>query len=398
LRANAQKLVVMSYQVSIQRCGSYEGPQVRKAVEASLAPLGGLKSVLKATDRVLIKLNLLSAKPPEAAVTTHPAIVRAAIDLVQELGATAVVGDSPGGGSTRASYRKLLEKTGIWEVIEDTGCEWVRFDDATVSFGSDEAKTFKKLTLAKVVTEADVIIGLPKLKTHTLTYFTGAVKLLYGYINGMFKTEFHLHTARDINLFADLLLDLYVTFPPALSIMDAIVGMDGDGPSNGQPRKIGLVLASKSCTALDYVAVTLAGFDPLTVPTVKLAQERGVGPGRLDDIELIGAQIAPLIMGDFEKPSTISLMDGVATLSRVPPFLLNSLRRFIAVRPVVNASTCVRCGECVRDCPPKAITLTKAAGPTIDYHKCIRCYCCQELCPEGAITTSTPVVRKLLRR
>ncbi len=383
----------MPYEVSIHRCDSYDDPKVIKAVEASLAPLGGLESVIKATDRVLIKLNLLSAKPPEAAVTTHPAIVRATIKLVQELGATPVVGDSPGGGSTRASYKKLLEKTGIRQVVEDTGCEWVRFDEATLEVASDKAKTFKKLTLAKAVTEADVIIGLLKLKTHSLTYYTGAVKLLYGYIPGMFKTEFHLHTARDINLFADLLLDLHETYPPALTIMDAIVGMEGDGPSNGNPRKIGLVLASKSCTALDYVAVTIAGFDPISVPTVKLAQERGVGPARLEDIELFGEPVEPLIMGDFEKTSTTS----PTSLSRAPPFLVNSFKRFIAVKPVVNASKCIRCGECFKDCPPKATTLAKT-GPTIDYSKCIRCYCCQELCPEGAITISTPVVRRLLKR
>jgi ferredoxin len=173
--------------------------------------------------------------------------------------------------------------------------------------------------------------------------------------------------------------------------MDAIVGMEGDGPSNGNPRKIGLVLASKSCTALDYVAVTIAGFDPMSVPTVKLAHERGVGPARLEDIQLFGEVVEPLIMGDFEKTSTTSL-------SRAPPFLVNSLKRFIAAKPVVNASKCIRCGECFKDCPPKAITFAKAAGPTIDYGKCIRCYCCQELCPEGAITVSTPVVRRLLKR
>jgi hypothetical protein len=176
-----------------------------------------------------------------------------------------------------------------------------RFDEATLEVASDKAKTFKKLTLAKAVTEADVIIGLPKLKTHNLTYYTGAVKLLYGYIPGMFKTEFHLHTARDINLFADLLLDLHETYPPVLMIMDAIVGIEGDGPFNGNPRKIGLVLASKSCTALDYVAVTIAGFDPTSVSTVKLAQERGVGPARLEDIKLFREQVEPVIMGDFEK-------------------------------------------------------------------------------------------------
>lgn len=381
----------MSYQVSIEKCGSYNDQEVRKAVEACLAPLGGLESVVSGGDRVLVKLNLLSAKSPEAAVTTHPAIVKATVELVQELGAIPVLGDSPGGGSTAASYKALLEKTGIQAVIDKTGCEIVRFDEAKREVAPAKAKTFKKLTLAKAVTEADVIIGLPKLKTHTLTYYTGAVKLLYGYIPGLFKTEYHLHTANDINLFADLLLDIHETYPPALTLMDAIVGMEGAGPSNGKPRKIGLVLSSKSCTALDYVAVTIAGFDPMSVPTVRLAQERRVGPARLEDVRIYGERVQPLVVEDFEKTLT-------ALLSRAPPFLINTLKRFIAAKPVIDVSNCKHCGECFRACPPNAIAFKKARVPDIDYSTCIRCYCCQELCPEGAITVSVPLLRRLLKR
>jgi len=381
----------MSYQVSIEKCSSYDNQEVRKAIEACLAPLGGLESVVSGGDRVLVKLNLLSAKSPEAAVTTHPAIVKATVELVQELGAIPVLGDSPGGGSTAASYKALLEKTGIQAVIDKTGCEIVRFDEAKREVAPAKAKTFKKLTLAKAVTEADVIIRLPKLKTHTLTYYTGAVKLLYGYIPGLFKTEYHLHTANDINLFADLLLDIHETYPPALTLMDAIVGMEGAGPSNGKPRKIGLVLSSKSCTALDYVAVTIAGFDPMSVPTVRLAQERRVGPARLEDVRIYGERVQPLVVEDFEKTLT-------ALLSRAPPFLINTLKRFIAAKPVIDVSNCKHCGECFRACPPNAIAFKKARVPDIDYSTCIRCYCCQELCPEGAITVSVPLLRRLLKR
>ncbi len=173
--------------------------------------------------------------------------------------------------------------------------------------------------------------------------------------------------------------------------MDAIVGMEGAGPSNGKPRKIGLLLSSKSCTALDYVAVTIAGFDPMSVPTVRLAQERGVGPSRLEDVRVLEEQVQPLIIEDFEKTLT-------ASLSRAAPFLINTLKRFIAVKPIIDVSNCRRCGECYKACPPNAIALKKATGPEIDYSKCIRCYCCQELCPEGAITVSAPLIRRLLKR
>ncbi|MGZ8874957.1 MAG: 4Fe-4S binding protein [Halobacteriota archaeon] len=173
--------------------------------------------------------------------------------------------------------------------------------------------------------------------------------------------------------------------------MDAIVGMEGAGPSNGKPRKIGLVLSSKSCTALDYVAVTIAGFDPMSVPTVRLAQERGVGPARLEDVRIYGERVQPLVVEDFEKTLT-------ASLSRAPPFLINTLKRFIAAKPVIDVSNCKHCGECFRACPPNAIAFKKVRVPDIDYSKCIRCYCCQELCPEGAITIFVPLLRRLLKR
>ena len=173
--------------------------------------------------------------------------------------------------------------------------------------------------------------------------------------------------------------------------MDAIVGMEGAGPSNGKPRKIGLVLSSKSCTALDYVAVTIAGFDPMSVPTVRLAQERRVGPARLEDVRIYGERVQPLVVEDFEKTLT-------ASLSRAPPFLINILKRFIAAKPVIDVSNCKHCGECLRACPPNAIAFKKARVPDIDYSTCIRCYCCQELCPEGAITVSVPLLRRLLKR
>jgi len=383
----------MAYEVSVIKCDSYDDTKVRKAVEASLFPLGGLRNVIDGADRVLIKLNLLSAKPPEAAVTTHPVLAKAVVEMVQELGATPIVGDSPGGGSSARSYKTLLEKTGIRRIIEETGCESARFDEAKVDVFSDNAKTFKKFTLAKVVTEADVIIGLPKLKTHSLTHYTGAVKLLYGYVPGMFKTEYHLHAARDVNLFADLLLDLHETYPPAISIMDAIVGMEGAGPSNGNPRQIGLVMASRSCTALDYVAVTTMGFDPVQVPTIEAAQRRGSGPRSLREVTLLGEKLEPLILEDFEKIVTSS-----SSLSNAPPFLINSLKRLIAAKPVLNSSKCKKCGECFRGCPPRAIKFTKGGVPKFNHKTCIRCYCCQELCPEGAIAVSTPFIRRLLGR
>lgn len=381
----------MPYEVSVARCDSYDEAKVRKAVEESLVPLGGLNSVARKGDRVLIKLNLLAAKAPEQAVTTHPALVKAVVKMVQELGATPIVGDSPGGRASLTSYKRVLEITGIQKVIDETGCGSVRFDEEKLEVFPEKAKMFKKLTIARAIAEADVIISLPKLKTHTLTYYTGAVKMLYGYIPGNLKTEYHLHTARDVNVFAEMLLDLYETYPPTLNIMDGVVGMEGAGPSNGSPRQIGVILASKSCTAMDYVATTITGYDPMMVPTVKMAYERQIGPGSLKEITLYGEKVEPLIIKDFKKPGTMRM-------DRVPPFLINGLRGILSDRPGIDAAKCKKCGECAKDCPPHAIKFAKGSVPSIDQGKCIRCYCCQELCPEGAVYVSRPMIRKIIGR
>jgi uncharacterized protein (DUF362 family)/Pyruvate/2-oxoacid:ferredoxin oxidoreductase delta subunit len=382
----------VTYEVSITKCDAYELEKVRTSLTTSLEPIGGLQNFVKEGDRVLVKLNLLGAKPPDAAVTTHPIVAQAVVESIQELGATPIVGDAPGGGCSAATYKALLKTTGIQGVIDETGCESVRFDDDRAQVVSERARTFKKLLVAKAVAEADVIIGIPKLKTHVLTYYTGAIKLLYGYVPGLTKAEYHLHTAGDLALFADLLLDLYVTYPPTLAVMDAIVGMEGEGPTNGTPRKIGLIMTSTSCTALDYVAATLANYQPLALPTVKGAHERGIGPSGLQDIAIFGEELEPLIIKDFKKTSTSSewwLEEGTFT---------TKLSRFLmATKPHVDGSICKKCGECAKDCPAKAMQFAKGFVPRVDYHKCIRCYCCQELCPQGAISVKTPFVRRIIK-
>ncbi|MGB9370473.1 MAG: DUF362 domain-containing protein [Halobacteriota archaeon] len=382
----------MTYEVSITRCDSYELEKVKNSVTTSLEPLGGLKNFVKEGDRVLVKLNLSMPKPPEAAITTHPAVAQAVVESIQELGATPIVGDAPGGGCSPATYRALLKTTGIQRVIDETGCESVRFDDGKVQVVSESARTFKRLWICKAVTEADVIIGVPKLKTHLLAYYTGAIKLLYGYVPGLTKAEYHLHTARDIALFAELLLDLYETYPPTISVMDAIVGMEGEGPSSGLPRKIGIIMASTSCTALDYVATTLVNFHPHDVPTVKEAHDRDIGPSSLQDITIFGEALEPLVLTDFKKPTTASswwLHEGT--------FATKTGRLWMAAKPRVDASICKRCGDCANACPPKAMRFIKGSAPHVDYRQCIRCYCCAELCPQGAISVSTPILRRIIK-
>jgi len=373
----------MPYEVSISRCATYDEPPLRQAIESALAPLGGLSHFISPGQRVLLKLNLLSANVPERAVTTHPALVKVVVRMVQELGATAVVGDSPAGVNTAGAYQALLKKTGIRQVIEETGCEVVNFDEHTHDVSAEKAAVFKQFTAVTIPEEVDVIIGLPKLKTHQFAYYTGAVKLLYGFLPGLKKAEYHLHAGKDVNRFAELLLDVAETFPPALNIMDAVVGMEGNGPSNGTPRQVGLLAASTSCTALDFVMTHLIGLDPLAVPTVRAAAQRGIGPQALEEITVHGEALEDVRVPDYRQVDTLKH-------AMMPPWLADLSSWLFATRPLIDKAKCIRCGKCAEICPPHAIAFTKGTLPRINHTPCLRCYCCHEVCPADAIRVARP--------
>ncbi|NYT06626.1 MAG: DUF362 domain-containing protein, partial [Methanomicrobiales archaeon] len=325
----------MTFEVALARCGSYDPAAVAAAVEEAVAPFGGFSAFAGRGDRVLLKLNLLAAKAPEDAVTTHPALVREVIKRVQDCGAEVLVGDSPGGRNTPAKYRALLKKTGILDVIESSGARAVYFDDPVTTVASEKARTFKKFTVTSVVHDVDAVIALPKCKTHQFTTYTGAVKLLYGYIPGVRKAEYHLHAGRDVAWFAELLLDLCKTFPPALTIMDAVVGMDGPGPQSGTPRPIGLILAGTNAPAIDFVATQVLGLDPASVPTVRIAAERGYGPASLGEVTVHGPHPDTVRVEGFVPP-VIRTMD-----RRLPPVIVPVLDRLLATRPAVDTGRCV---------------------------------------------------------
>ena len=243
--------------------------------------------------------------------------------------------------------------------------------------------------MAGAVADADAIVSLSKFKTHQFTLVTGAVKNCFGYIPGVAKAEYHLNTGMDQRRFAALLLDLYLARPPFLSVMDAVVGMEGNGPSNGTPREVGLLLAAPHAPDLDFVEALLMGFDPLEVPTIAEAAGRGLGPAvggraRGPGGPRRGGTASPV----FQRPAAHQL-------ARVPGPLLAAVSRLFAVRPRVETEKCRRCGACSENCPPGAIE-RDGGVPRIRAADCIRCFCCQELCPADAIAIDRPLVRRLI--
>ncbi|MFP4040214.1 MAG: DUF362 domain-containing protein [Desulfosudaceae bacterium] len=330
---------------------------------------------------VLVKPNILAGHSPEKGVTTHPALVAAVVDRLRSAGATVMVGDNPGvfgyGRSERAA-----EISGIKEAAGGCFIQLGRTPVKQALANPDVAQVM----IANDVLAADLVINLPKLKTHGLTYYTGAVKNTFGYVVGGDKMRVH-HQASTPRRFAAALVDIYALRPPDLTIMDAIVAMEGNGPSNGRPRRLGKILAGDNAVCLDAVAVSLVGKKPVAVPHLKIAAERGLGTIDLDAIDC-GVDIVPAV--GFKMPATyVPGLTGIV-LNRFLSGWINCL-------PEVKEDVCKRCGLCVDHCPTGAMIMAGGDFPRADKKACISCYCCQEMCPEDAIELTGRVLRFLRR-
>lgn len=368
--------------VSLQRLTDYQPEPVTAALRELLAPLGGMAAFVKPGQKVLLKPNLLAGKEPDLAVTTHPQIVRAVIALVQEAGGQVKVGDSPGIGAPA----QVARKAGIQQVIEETGAEFASFTESVpvrIAGG-----TFHQLELARDVLDAEVIINLPKLKTHQMMGLTCAVKNLFGAVVGMRKVRLHLQAGADKAFFALMLLDLAEKVAPALTIVDAVVGMEGNGPGSGDPVEIGALLAGRGPLAVDTVACELVGMRTEQVWTQQVARDRGLPGTALEELELCGTALEELKIGRFRPAKSTDVNFGL------PPFLKKRLKNALTARPAVDAELCVRCGLCVSHCPPQTMSIDDQ-GLRIGYERCIRCFCCQELCPHGALQTEQGLLLRL---
>ena len=359
--------------VAIVKCKDYQEEKVYEAVRESVDLLGGIGSFIRNGDRVLLKPNLLSGKTPEKAVTTHPSVVSAVVRLVKDAGGNPCIGDSPGIGG----LKRVAEKAGIKEVADIMGVKLVEFGEA-VDVENRRGHIFKRFEVAKAFLEADVIINLPKLKTHGQMLLTLCVKNNFGFVVGNRKAKWHLKAGVDVDFFAQMLLDLYLLIQPRLTIMDGIVAMEGDGPGNGDPRKVGLIFAGIDCVAIDTVICQTLGIPSDDVYTIRAARQRGIGETDLKEIEVLGESLGEIKVKDFKLPKTHDIG------FHIPKFLSNFLKNIITSMPEIDYTKCRLCQVCVDSCPSQTMK-TVNGKVNIDYKSCIRCFCCQELCPEGAV-------------
>lgn len=370
--------------VSLVSCDDYELKHVRQAIDKSFKNIGGIEKYIRPGERVLLKINLLMKKKPEEVTTTHPVFVRALAERLIEHGAKVIIGDSPGGPFNERMLKGVYKVCGIEEVAEQTGAI-LNYDTSSIEVKAENSKLLGQLTVMSIINEVDKVISVSKLKTHGMALFTGAVKNMFGIVPGLLKAEYHFKMP-DIIGFSDALVDICEFSNPILSFMDGIIGMEGDGPSAGTPKKVGIVLASASPYDLDVVASSLIGLNPLDVPTIKRCVERGICSGSLKDIEIVGEEMENFIIREFKVPNirSVHFFQG-----KLPIPLEKRLNVLFQPKPIFDHQTCIGCQDCVESCPPKTISMVNNK-PVVNMDNCIRCFCCQELCPQKAVKIHRP--------
>lgn len=374
-------------------CEEYEEHAVRAALDAVLEPLHALDAVKSGT-KVVIKANLVSMLKPQQAATTHPMLLCALAKRLIERGARVVVGDSPGGLYNKIYLSRVYAATGV-HAVEALGAElnW-NFDQTAVHF--DDGKVLNDFQYTVYLSDADMIIDFCKLKTHGMMAYSGAAKNMFGVIPGTIKPEYHFRFPNQID-FANMIIDLNEYTKPYLSIIDGVVAMEGNGPTMGTPRKLGMIGASYSPHKLDLAAAYIIGLCKDNVPTLEAAYQRGLIPQTAKDLTIHG-DMESFVLSDFKR---IENYNSILFRNQLPgafgKVFGTVAQKAMCSFPKVETDECVGCRECAKICPAKAIIMERNR-PHIDRHNCIHCFCCQEFCPKGAMKVQRPIIARLLNK
>ena len=378
------------WDVSIVRCDEYEAATARNALEQAIDAVGGLDWVEQGM-RIVIKANLVSFMSPDKAATTHPVLLCELVKMLLEKGADVVVGDSPGGLYNAAFVNRVYKATGMRAVEEIGGKLNGNFEQREVEY--PEGVVMKSFVYTSYLDEADAIIDFCKLKTHGMMGMSAAAKNMFGVIPGTIKPEYHFRFPNPAD-FARMIVDIDEYFAPKmkLCIADAIVGMEGNGPTQGTPRKIGAILASTSPHKLDLAASKLIGLSAQEIPTLIAARERGLIPDGVDNLSICG-DLDSLVISDYKNIAVKSslLFDSKSKLFG------KIAKRALEAKPYVVKKECKSCQKCKQICPAQAITMVDGK-PVIDRSKCIKCFCCQEFCPFGAMKVHRTLLAKMLTK
>lgn len=377
--------------VALLSCPEYNLEEVKTKILQSLELIDCLDTI-KPNDRVFIKLNCLAPLDKDAAVTTHPIFAKAVIQIVKQYTNNIIIGDNP----ATKNIITTMKKNGLYDVAIEEGIPIID-GKTSIHIKTANYKLFSGFDVSKEMIDVDVMINLPKLKTHALAYMTCAQKNLFGFIYGLSKAAWHVRASNPFE-FGQALNDLYSAILDAykdkkiINICDGIIALEGEGPgASGIPKHAGVILASIDAVSLDRVAVEVAGLDYNRLFINKIAHERKLGVGNIDQIEILGDDLDQFKELKFIAPKDSLSIFGLKLLKIKP------LRNFVLEHPLINKNKCIKCGECAKICSSKAMVIQPKSFPHIKKNICIRCWCCAEVCPEDAISKSKrPIIGRIL--
>ena len=363
---------------------NYEQSNVISAINRIFSYFGGIERYVKKSDTVLLKANMLSANEVQKRVTTDPSVVRAVAVAVINAGGKPVICDSPG----LDKFSNVAKKSGLAAVAEELGipCEELT---SPMELPNSKSAVFRKIEVSQKVIDADVVINLPKMKTHGQMVLTMGVKNLFGTVVAQRKAEWHYKVGLRRDLFASLLIDIYMGIKPSFTLLDGIWGMEGMGPSNGKPRNFGMLAGAENALTLDFHMCKLLGLPLSEFPLWQAAKQRNLPEAEIVDSDLEGDFLHPFMFNNVDIPK-LSNMRVMMKIPLIEPLLTS--------KPVQNIEKCVHCLRCVEICPARAIVLNEdKVNLNFDYKKCIRCYCCHEFCPKDAIYFRDGLIQKFMK-